>query len=109
MGLAGLLVLSTADSGMPTVTAARPFRWGWRCLGEQRAKLLSNLRAFSGLTKNPYVYLAFHVLRALRSVALVFRNANRAAFLSFREARKSNARLAFREMRQASFGSRMVL
>jgi hypothetical protein len=36
MGLAGLLALSTADSGMPTVTAARPFRWGWRCLGEQR-------------------------------------------------------------------------
>jgi len=38
MGLAGLLALSTADSGMPTVAAARPFRWGWRCLGEQRVQ-----------------------------------------------------------------------
>ena len=36
MGLAGLRAFATVDSGMPTVTAARPFRWGWRCLGEQR-------------------------------------------------------------------------
>ncbi len=47
MGLAGLRAFATVDSGMPTVTAARPFRWGWRCLGEQRDDLWSNLRTFS--------------------------------------------------------------
>jgi hypothetical protein len=47
MGLAGLRALSTVDSGMPTITAARPFRWGWRCLGEQRTNLSSKLHAFA--------------------------------------------------------------
>jgi hypothetical protein len=54
MGLAGLRAFTTADSGMPTVTAARPFRWGWRRLGEQRSDLYSNLRTFSLSKENAW-------------------------------------------------------
>ncbi len=63
MGLAGLRAFTTVDSGMPTVTAARPFRWGWRCLGEQRDDLCSNLRTFFAVEENAWFSQGFEAER----------------------------------------------
>ena len=71
MGLAGLRAFTTVDSGMPTVTAARPFRWGWRCLGEQRDDLCSNLRTFS-LSKKMLGFFRVSKPKARKRVAVLF-------------------------------------
>jgi hypothetical protein len=75
MGLAGLRAFTTVDSGMPTVTAARPFRWGWRCLGEQRDKLCSNLRTFFAVDGKSLVFAGFADQMAWKPDAAIFRNA----------------------------------
>ena len=75
MGLAGLRALTTVDSGMPTVTAARPFRWGWRCLGEQRAELFSKSRTFRAHFELTTSYRAFSEIYYEELQAGIFRNA----------------------------------
>jgi hypothetical protein len=106
MGLAGLLALSTADSGMPTVTAARPFRWGWRCLGEQRTDTLSNSRTQLGSKEKDRYYAMFPVMRRRAAHDKLFRIANSADSGLWREGEKSNACLGFRDLRWSGFRSR---
>jgi len=105
MGLAGLRALTTVDSGMPTVTAARPFRWGWRCLGEQRTALSSKLRTFFACSRKTPITGRFWLPRPFGGCKGLFRNAKAAIGCRGTRGGKSNARLAFREMRPPSFPS----